>query len=359
MKKAIVTGGSGYLGNILIKKLLNTQWKVINIDINESDLKNNNLKYCECDIRDFEKLKKCSEPVDAIFHCVAQVPLAKDKKKFWSVNSEGTENVCKVAKNLKIKKIVYISSSAIFGIPNNNPVTEETIPNPAEDYGKAKLNGEKICRKYASSELKVIIIRPRTILGHDRLGIMQILFEWIENNKVLPVLNKGKNIYQFVHVDDLVNACLLAENKINNNLEIFNIGTDRFSTMYDLLDSLVLKSNSKSKIKSLSLNFFEIAGKILYFLNLTPLGPYHHIMYGRSLWFDITKAKNQLGFIPKYSNNEMIFETYNHYIQSRKIISNKVENLSLHRSSIKKKLLILAPIFINIFGRKIKKSSAG
>ena len=64
---------------------------------------------------------------------------------------------------------------------------------------------------------------------------MQILFEWIENNKVLPVLNKGKNIYQFVHVDDLVNACLLAENKINNNLEIFNIGTDRFSTMYDLL----------------------------------------------------------------------------------------------------------------------------
>ena len=102
------------LGNILIKKLLNTQWKVINIDINESDLKNNNLKYCECDIRDFEKLKKCSEPVDAIFHCVAQVPLAKDKKKFWSVNSEGTENVCKVAKPKNKKNSLYFFQCYIW-----------------------------------------------------------------------------------------------------------------------------------------------------------------------------------------------------------------------------------------------------
>lgn len=352
MKKAIVTGGSGYLGNVLIKKLLSLSWSVVNIDINSSDIKDSNYKYFNCDIRDYSKLEKNLPEANVIFHCVAQVPVLKDKKKFWSVNSEGTKNICIVAKKKKINKLIYVSSSAVFGNPKSNPVDELTIPEPAEDYGKAKLNGELICKKYASESLKIIIIRPRTILGHDRLGIVQILFDWIRNGKVIPVLNNGENIYQFVHVDDLVDSFLLSEQKIKNNYEIFNIGTDNYSTMYDLLNNLVKKTDSKSYIKSLPLGLFEFFGNLLYLLNLTPLGPYHHLMYGRSLWFDISKAKGELGFKPIYSNDQMIYETYLTYIKNKKKI-NYEKKYSPHRSKIKKKLLILAPIFTKIFGRNI------
>ena len=353
MKKAIVTGGSGYLGNVLIKKLLSLSWSVVNIDINSSNIKNPNYKYFNCDIRDYNKLDKNLPEANVIFHCVAQVPVLKDKKKFWSVNSEGTKNICAVAKKKKINKLIYVSSSAVFGNPKSNPVNELTIPEPAEDYGKAKLNGELICKKYASEKLKIIIIRPRTILGHDRLGIVQILFDWIKNGKVIPVLNNGENIYQFVHVDDLVDAFLLSEQKIENNYEIFNIGTDNYSTMYDLMSSLIKQTESKSRIKSLPLGLFEFLGNLLYFLNLTPLGPYHHLMYGRSLWFDITKAKKILGFKPSYSNNRMIYETYLNYV-NKENASNFEKQYSPHRSSIKKKILILAPFFTNLFGSKIK-----
>ena len=84
------------------------------------------------------------------------------------------------------------------------------IPKPMENYGKAKYKAEKICQNYISENLDIIIIRPRTILGHGRLGIFQILFEWIREGKNIPVLGKGDNIYQFVHADDLADAIILA-----------------------------------------------------------------------------------------------------------------------------------------------------
>src|SRR5262249_23642587 len=143
-----------------------------------------------------------------VYHCVAQVPLAKDKHLFRSVNVEGTRNLLRCAAAAKAAKVIYISSSAVFGVPKSNPVDETAIPVPGEAYGQAKLEGEQLCREFTETAgLDVTIIRPRTIMGHGRLGIFQILFEWIREGYNIPVLGRGDNVYQFVHADDLADAC--------------------------------------------------------------------------------------------------------------------------------------------------------
>ena len=123
-----------------------------------------------------------------MYHNVAQVPLAKDKALFQSVNVRGTQNMLEAARGEGVAKVVYTSSSAVFGAPRNNPVTEDTPPAPGEAYGRAKHDGEALCRQYAERGLDVTIIRPRTIMGHGRLGIFQILFEWIREGRNVPVL---------------------------------------------------------------------------------------------------------------------------------------------------------------------------
>src|SRR4030095_14846562 len=145
-------------------------------------------------------------------------------------------------------KVIYVSSSAVFGAPKSNPVTEETPPSPGEAYGRAKLEGAKLCRDYANRVLDVTIIRPRTIMGHGRLGIFQILFEWIREGYNVPVLGRGDNVYQFVHADDLAEACILAAARPGPMT--YNCGAAKFGTMRDALEQLCMHAQTGSRVKS-------------------------------------------------------------------------------------------------------------
>ena len=170
-KKILITGGSGYFGETLTKKLLSLGFDCYIFDLNmpSKDLIKN-VKYLNGDIRDFEKVNYACKNADIIFHNVAQVPIAKNKHLFQSVNNIGTKNILEAAKKNKCEHFIYTSSSAIYGVPIKNPVNEQTRPNPVEAYGKAKLLGELSCKDY-NKDFRVSIIRPRTILGGGRLGI--------------------------------------------------------------------------------------------------------------------------------------------------------------------------------------------
>lgn len=207
---ALVTGGSGYFGSLLVNKLLEKGISCSILDMIDAPDRPTDVKLFQCDIRDAEAVNMACQGIEVVYHSVAQVPLAKNKELFDSVNIQGTENVLAAALANRVKKIVHISSSSIFGVPEKNPVTETDQPKPLEAYGKAKLEGEYLCKKYIDQGLDVSIVRPRTMLGHGRLGIFQILFEWIRQGYNVPVLGKGNNLYQFVHSDDLAEACILA-----------------------------------------------------------------------------------------------------------------------------------------------------
>jgi nucleoside-diphosphate-sugar epimerase len=342
MAKHLVTGGSGYFGSLLLSKLLEKGQTCSVLDINDTDDRSPEVEFFQADIRDYQAVFKACKQVDVIYHNVAQVPLAKDKKLFESVNIKGTENLLKAALANGVKKVVYTSSSAVFGVPKQNPVTESTPPHPGEAYGQAKFEGEKFCAKYIAQGLDVSIIRPRTIMGHGRLGIFQILFEWIRQGKNIPVLGKGNNLYQFVHADDLAEASILAAQL--PGAATYNCGTDRFGSMRDVLECLCEHAGTGSKVKSVPMTPAILLMNITSTLGVSPLGAYHSLMYGRSMYFDVSKARSELGWQPKYSNNEMFIQSYEWYLKNRNLILSN-SGASHHRSAVKQGILGLVKWF--------------
>lgn len=345
--KVLVTGGSGYFGELLTKKLLQRGYDCSILDINKPDSSIiDEIDYFQCDIRDYEKVLNSCQNIDVVFHNVAQVPLAKNNELFKTVNYDGTKNILRASVNQEVKKFVYTSTSAIFGVPESNPVDEDTPPSPAEEYGKAKLDGEKLSLKQSSDALEVSVIRPRTILGHGRLGIFQILFEWVYKGYNIPVFDKGTNIYQFIHADDLAEACILASEKDRGG--IYNIGTDEFSSMYETLNQLVQYADTGSEIRSLPSKLVVPVMKLASSLGLSPLGAYHALMYGKSLYFDVSKAKNELGWQPEYSNKKMMIDSYDWYVKNRESILNSTDQdeKSHHKSAIKQGVLSLVGRFL-------------
>jgi len=335
-KTALVTGGSGYFGSILIKRLLEKGYKCRNFDINRPDELNSDVEFIQGDIRNKHVVSLACDGVDIVHHNVAQVPLSKDDALFKSVNHEGVENILKASLERKVKKVVYTSSSAVFGVPECNPVTEKTIPKPAESYGQAKYGGEKICQTYIDKGLDVTILRPRTIMGHGRLGIFQILFEWIYKGQNIPVFDGGHNLYQFIHADDLAKACILSGE--NYSPDIFNCGATEFGTMKEVLEQICEYANTGSKIRSIPMRPAVIGMNFFSKLGLSPLGNYHALMYGKSMYFDTSKIQSVLDWRSEHSNFEMFRDSYDWYVTNREDVLKSVTT-SPHKSAVKQGVL--------------------
>jgi len=315
-----------------VSRLLTRGDAVRILDVVENDDRPKETEFVLGDVRDAEAVRGAMRGVEVVHHDVAQVPLAKDRGKFWSVNVGGAENVLRAALDAGVKKVVLVSSSAIYGVPPRNPVDESIEPRPQEAYGRAKLEAERLAESYGKRGLDVSIVRPRTVLGHGRLGIFQILFEWVRRSRPVYVLGNGHNRYQFVHADDLVDLCLLADQKPGPAK--FLAGTDRFGTMRDLLTGLVHHAGSRSRVRSLPFRVTQLAMKATSKLGLSPLGDYHSLMYGREMFFDISTTSSTLDWKPKYSNTEMIAESYDWYVAHRDEVLRRT-HASHHRSPVK------------------------
>jgi nucleoside-diphosphate-sugar epimerase len=336
----LITGGSGYFGSLLLDKIrgTGTEGSCRVFDLVDADDRPTDVDFRQGDIRDYAVILEACRGVEVIHHNVAQVPLAKDRHLFESVNIEGTENLLRAAREAGVKKTVVTSSSAVFGIPRSNPVTEETLPTPGEDYGRAKAQAETLCRRHAEAGLGVTIVRPRTILGHGRLGIFQILFEWVRTGYNIPVLGKGDNLYQFVHADDLADACIRAGGRAGPTT--YNIGTDRFGSMRQTLEALCRHAATGSRVVSIPMRPAELGMRLTSALGVSPLGAYHALVYGKSLYFDVTKARAELGWRPRYSNEEMMIQSYEWYLAHRETVL-RARGASHHRSPVKQGVLNL------------------
>lgn len=330
--RVLVTGGSGYFGEILVERLRARGDEPGILDLIENPDRPADVWFVGGDVRDRDVVEHAMRDVEVVHHDVAQVPLAKDREQFWSVNVDGTRNVLDAARKAGVRKVVLMSSSAVHGVPEQNPVTRATRPAPREAYGRAKLEAERLAEQAVERGLDVSILRPRTILGHGRLGIFQILFEWVRTDKPLYLLGPGDNRYQFVHADDLADAALRAADRPGSDLYL--CGTDRFGTMRELLAGLVAHAGSASPIRSLPFRATQSAMVLTSKLGLSPLGDYHALMYGRSMWFDIADAERELAWQPRYSNAEMIAESYDFYLAHREEILAR-RDASHHRSPVK------------------------
>ncbi len=340
---ALVTGGSGYFGSRLVERLRARGYRCRVFDINDPGDRAADVEFSRGDVRDFDAVRRASAGAAIVFNNVAQVPVAKDRELFQSVNVTGTEHVLRAAKQAGVRKVVHTSSSAVYGAPASLPVTEATPLAPAEAYGRAKADAEALCVRYATEGLDVSIVRPRTILGHGRLGIFSLLFQWISEGANVPVLGRGDNAYQFVHADDLADACILAGERPDP--ASYNIGTDRFGTMRALLERLAAHAGTGSRVRSVPMAPAVAAMRVTSALGLSPLGPYHALMYGRAMYFDLSKAKAELGWTPRFGNDEMIVDSYDWFLAHRAETA-AAAGLSSHRSPVREGILSVVRRFL-------------
>lgn len=344
-KLHLVTGGAGYFGTVLVQRLTEQGHRVRIFDINDADEKPASAEMFKGDIRDADAVKRACDGVAIVHHNVAMVPLAKDVAAFWSVNEGGARNLFEGCLAHKVGKVVSMSSSAVFGVPPRNPVDDTVAPNPQEEYGRAKLAAEVLCKAYIERGLDITIVRPRTIMGHGRLGIMQILFEWIRQGKNVPVFGKGTNIYQFVHADDLASAAIKAGERPGP--AIFNVGADRFGSMRETLEGLIAHARTGSRIVSVPASPAVAVMNVTSRLGVSPLGAYHSLMYGREMYFDLTRTKRELDWAPKFSNVEMFCESYDWYLAHRDEVLGR-HNASHHRSPVKQGVLRAVSVGLSV-----------
>ncbi len=334
----VVTGGSGYFGLLLVDQLRREGHEVRIFDINDADDRPADVEYFPGDIRDAAAVARACRGADVVHHNVALVPLAKDKSAFWSVNRDGTRVLLEACRSGGVRKVMHTSSSAVFGVPETNPVDETSKPHPREDYGRAKLAAEELCHEFVEQGLDVTIIRPRTIMGHGRLGIMQIIFEWVREGRNVPVFSGGGNIYQFVHADDLAAAVIAAAKR--PGATTYNVGAENFGTMKETLQGLVDHAGTGSRVVSVPMTPAVWGMKLTSALGLSPLGPYHSLMYGRSMYFDVSRIKNETGWSAQYGNIEMFCQSYDWYLEHREQVLGR-SGASHHRSPVKQGVLSL------------------
>jgi nucleoside-diphosphate-sugar epimerase len=318
--KFFITGGSGFLGINLIRYLLENDHEVISYDISEEfeypEKNNSRVKIINGDIRDSKHLKHSMNEADIIVHAAAALPLYS-KKDIFTTDIDGTKNVLQSAHELGIRRVIMISSTAVYGIPKHHPLMEDDSLVGVGAYGIAKIEAEKICLEYREKGLIVPILRPKSFIGPERLGVFALLFDWAKDGKNFPMIGSGNNRYQLLDVYDLCTAIYLTatmEDEIVN--DIFNIGAAEFATMKEDYQVVLDQAGFGKRIIGFPALPVIMALRLLEFLKISPLYKWVYETASKDSFVSIDKARDKVGFQPIYSNKDALLRNYKWYLDN-------------------------------------------
>lgn len=317
----LVTGGTGFLGSHIARRLIADGIHPVLFDIaplppDDDDIKDQ-VTVIDGDVQDREAIRAALEGVSHVIHTAAALPIQVSKKKIYAANVRGTRYVLHESMKAGVKRVVFISSTAVYGVPKVHPIDEESPMIPLGHYGASKVEAEKICHQYQARGLEVNIIRPKTFLGTGRLGVFEILFEWIAEGRRIPLLGNGKNHYQLLEVTDLVDGIVKAATVEGVTNETMNIGADRYETLNEDMQALFDHANSGSKLWHLPARPGEWSLRVLELAHLSPLAAWHYGTMWRDSYVEVDKAKRLLGWQPQYSNAEALIRAWDWYVENK------------------------------------------
>lgn len=313
--KVLITGGAGFLGLHLTSFLEKKKFELTLVDIHEFDKKEypGNYKLVIADVRDRKRMFELVKNHDCVIHAAAALPLSK-KEDIYSVNIEGTKNIIDASIKYKTKRLINISSTAVYGVPKKHPIIEDDLMVGVGAYGQSKIEAEKLCFKAIENGLPLTILRPKTFVGTGRLGVFEILFDWIHDGKRIPIIGNGNNRYQLLDVDDLVYAIYLFIIKDKNSYnDVFNIGAKEFTTVRK--DLQVLFDFAKSGSKIFPTPSFPVKKALFLFekMGISPLYQWVYDTADKDSFVSINKLTKVLSWKPEYSNSDALIKAYQWY----------------------------------------------
>jgi nucleoside-diphosphate-sugar epimerase len=208
-----------------------------------------------------------------------------------------------------------ISSTAVYGIPDHHPLVETDKLEGVGPYGQAKIQAEMVCLEYRAKGLVVPIIRPKSFIGPERLGVFAMLYDWAHTGHGFPMIGSGKNRYQLLDVEDLCQAiylCMtLPEDRVNDT---FNIGAKRFTTMKQDYQAVLDDAGHGKKIRGFPATPMIWTLRLLEALHLSPLYKWVYETASKDSFVSIEKAERVLGYKPKHSNKDALVRNYRWYV---------------------------------------------
>ncbi|MEU6808261.1 NAD-dependent epimerase/dehydratase family protein [Streptomyces sp. NPDC046831] len=327
----VVTGGAGMLGSNLIGALLKDGHHVRCVDLRAPDTSRwaagtdgapaggpDGLDVTIADVRDGAAMKNALADADALVHCAAALP-SYPTDQIRSVIVGGTRSVLTAAAAQGVPRVVHISSTAVYGLPTVVPTTEEYPRRPVDTYSAAKAEAEEVCESFRGGDMCLPILRPKTFLGPGRMGLFAMLFEWAEEGRNFPVLGRGDVRIQMFDVNDLVDAVITALHAPAERADdTFNLGAASFGTLREDFQAVLDAAGHGKRVVPLPARPALATLRLLERSRLSPV-------YGRLLhkllddsFVSTERARDRLGFSPRYSNQDSILRTYAWWREQRR-----------------------------------------
>jgi nucleoside-diphosphate-sugar epimerase len=312
-----ISGGAGFLGLHLARRLIADGHEVRSLDLVPLDEPGLAVQELRGDVRDAAACRELVDGARILVHAAAALPIRGSRDEIRSVNVDGTLTLLSAAVAAGVGRVVFISSTAVYGVPDKHPIEEDDPLVGVGHYGESKIEAEEVCRAFMRRGLDCVILRPKTFVGPERLGVFEILFDWVREGRRIYVLGNGSNRYQLLAVDDLVAAIRLAAGKRAAKGETLNVGAGEFGTVRSDLQALIDHAGSSSRITPVPVKPAEITLRALELARLSPLAEWHYKTAHRDSFVDVARAQRVLGWKPRLSNAQALLETYDWYLAHR------------------------------------------
>ncbi|MDF1545668.1 MAG: NAD(P)-dependent oxidoreductase [bacterium] len=321
-KRVLITGGAGFLGLHLAQNLPSRGVSFLALNdiapFLEYEYSKDNLLVHQ-DVRDPEGMYRLihDNKIDTIIHCAAALPLWP-KQEIMTTNIDGVRNTLEQALKCGVGRVVFISSTAVYGVPEKHPLVEEDPVEGVGSYGISKIEGEKICREYRKKGLCVSIIRPKTFIGTARLGVFQILYDWVDSGKKIPIIGKGENLYQLLEVSDLIEAISLAASLSDDAVnDTFNVGAQHFEKVKSDVGALCDFAGNGARVFPTPASLVKPALALFEFMKISPLYKWVYGTADKDSFVSTEKIEKKLGWKSKFSNQDALITSHRWYLEHK------------------------------------------
>ena len=320
--KCLVTGSSGLLGHCLVERLEDRGDAHQLADIAEPEGAGHRETHplTLCDISEPGALDEAAAGVDVIYHLAAAQRMKPQfqwsEERIYQSNLAAVANVLGAAERHGVPKVVHVSSSGIYGVPQTVPVGEDHVQAPLGSYGESKIEAENLCAAALERGLDVTALRPMTLFGPRMTGVFTILFEWVRTGKPVFLLGSGRNRVQGASSWDVADACIAAAESSAARGAMVNIGAEPegVPTVRDWTQQLIDHAGGRSPVVCIPAALLRNTARVLDVFGVSPIVPEHYKLADSDFVLDIRSAKEALGWQPAYDNAAMLAQAYDWYV---------------------------------------------